>query len=127
MVAFFQLLRLAVPLLFTVAGAVPALTAQVQTPPASESKNTFADAFYNAPDGFQSATLGSILRYRAVPKPIALASVSVTHGGAWQVLYRTQNSVGEPEAALMTIIKPVNAKKDNLFSLSYFTVCTQPR
>jgi hypothetical protein len=41
--------------------------------------------------------------------------------GAYQLLCRTQNSVGQPEATVITVLVPYNAKPSNLFALSFFT------
>lgn len=42
---------------------------------------------------------------------------------SWQILYRTQNSVGEPEATVTTVMIPKNANKQKLFTFSFFSVC----
>jgi hypothetical protein len=81
------------------------------------------DPFLKPPAGFEKAPPGSILRYRSVTQKIKLLSfIPLNVFEAWQILYRTQNSVGEPEATIVTLLVPFNKKSDNLFSLSYFTV-----
>lgn len=81
------------------------------------------DDFYKPPSGFESTALGSILRHRPVPRPISLDNKTpVKVEAAWQLLYRTQNAVGDPEATVVTVLVPHNAKKNNLFVYSYFSV-----
>jgi hypothetical protein len=81
------------------------------------------DGFYKPPPGYESAALGSILRHRPVPRPISLDNATpVKVEAAWQLLYRTQNAVGDPEATVVTVLVPHNAKKNNLFVYSYFSV-----
>ena len=83
-----------------------------------------ADPFYQPPSGYESAAPGTILRYRKTPHGITLDDTeAVQVQASWQVLYKTQNSVGNPEATVVTIIVPHNPKKDNLFTYSYVTVC----
>jgi hypothetical protein len=81
------------------------------------------DVFYHPPILFEDAKLGTILKYRRAPQGLRLSNIlPYKIKAAWQVLYRTQNSVGKPEATVVTILVPLAAKKKNLFSLSYFTV-----
>ena|ERR1700761_5170824 len=83
------------------------------------------DPFYKAPaNTLQSTKLGSIIRYRPVPNPITIDNQKAIYPkAAWQLLYRTQNSVGEPEATVVTVLIPEKAKSNNLFSFQYFSVC----
>jgi hypothetical protein len=83
------------------------------------------DEFYKAPLGFEKAAAGSILRYRRVPGSLTIDNnVTVNVQSAWQLQYRTQNSVGNPEASIVTVIVPHNPRSENLFMYSYYTVCT---
>jgi hypothetical protein len=82
------------------------------------------DDFYKPPPGFESKAHGSILRYRPVPNPISLDNKTAMYlKAAWQIQYRTQNSVGEPEAAIVTVLVPHNAKPQHLFTYHYISVC----
>jgi hypothetical protein len=82
------------------------------------------DDFYKPPPGFEKTPVGSILRHRPVPNPITLNNVDpIKVRSAWQLLYRTQNSVEEPTATVVTVIVPYRAKPDHLFSYAYFSVC----
>jgi hypothetical protein len=81
------------------------------------------DPFYKAPAGYESAKLGDILQYRKVPNPITMNNKDpISVRAAWQIQYRTQNSVGEPEANIVTLLVPFNPKPKHLFSLSFFSV-----
>jgi hypothetical protein len=88
-----------------------------------DSISSTPDWFYKAPVGFEKAAPGSILRYRRVPRPISLTSITpILPKGAWQIQYRTQNSLGEPEASIVTVLEPFNAKRGNLFAQGFFVV-----
>jgi hypothetical protein len=83
------------------------------------------DEFYRAPPGYRNATLGSILRYRPVPNPLAIDNKTPFNiKAAWQIQYRTQNSVGEPEASIVTVLVPHNARPSHLHVYAYYTVST---
>jgi hypothetical protein len=82
------------------------------------------DAFYKPPQGYESAALGSILRYRPIPNPFSFNNkTGINLKSAWQIQYRTQNSVGQPEASIVTILVPYNPKPQHLFAYAYITVC----
>jgi hypothetical protein len=84
------------------------------------------DSFYRPPMGFESAKLGEILNHRKVPRPIAFNNKDpIDIKAAWQIQYRTQNSVGDPEANIVTVLVPHKPKPKHLFSLSYFSVRAQ--
>jgi hypothetical protein len=81
------------------------------------------DSFYDAPDALKKAAPGTILRYRKTPQPIGLNGTAFEVGDAWQILYRTQDAEGLPEATVLTILKPkVPNAKGNLWIESYFSV-----
>lgn len=85
------------------------------------------DPFYTPPSGYESAAPGTILRSRTVPNPLTLDNITpINIKGAWQLLYRTQNSLGNPEATVVTIVEPHNAKTDHLFSFQYFVDSADP-
>jgi len=108
--------------LLVIASAILTFAANVSGQTSKSTAALEGDPFYRAPRGLRRAAPGSILRYRDVPSPIVLNTTKIPMEHAWQILYRTQNSAGKPEAALMTLIKPNNAKSGHLFSQSYFTV-----
>jgi hypothetical protein len=61
------------------------------------------DAFYAAPASLASAKPGAVLRTRTVDITVAGLPLPVA---ATQVLYRTQNQLGEPTATVATVVKP---------------------
>jgi hypothetical protein len=92
---------------------------------ADSRKLSDVDWFYGAPSGFEKAAPGTILRYRKTPRPIGINDTAVEVGDAWQVLYRTQDAEGQPEATVLTILKPKQPKaRGNLWVESYFSVST---
>jgi hypothetical protein len=81
------------------------------------------DPFYEAPPGIASAKLGAVLRTRRVPNAITFDNKkAINIKDAWQILYRTQNSLGVPEANVVTVLVPWKPKKDHHFNMAYFTV-----
>jgi len=61
------------------------------------------DAFYAAPASLASAAPGAVLKTRSVDITVAGLPLPLP---ATQVLYRTQNQLGEPTATVATIVKP---------------------
>ncbi|RVW06498.1 lipase family protein [Rhodococcus spongiicola] len=84
------------------AGAVASPGSAVATPVSASD-----DAFYSAPDGFESTAPGTILRER----PVELASYSELpfNVRSWQLLYRTTDLAGRPMATVTTVILPEGA------------------
>jgi hypothetical protein len=92
---------------------------------AESTKSLEIDWFYEAPDGFEKAAPGTILRHRKTPRPIGINGTTVEVGDAWQILFRTQDAEGQPEATVLTILKPKQPKaRGNLWVESYFSVST---
>jgi hypothetical protein len=81
------------------------------------------DDFYDPPNGFEKAAPGTILKHRKPPQSIGINGTVVEVGDAWQILYRTQDAEGQPEATVLTIIKPNKPNaRGNLWVESYFSV-----
>ena len=75
------------------------------------------DPFYIPPAGYESAAPGTILASRAVPSPIsAFELIPLSLAGAYQLLYRTADSFGNPTATVTTILIPKNANYSKLLS-----------
>ena len=75
------------------------------------------DPFYQPPSGYENSAPGTILKSRPVPVPVAFYSYDpVNVKGAYQLLYRTTDSHGNPEAAVTTVIQPYNADAGKLVS-----------
>jgi hypothetical protein len=80
------------------------------------------DEWYRPAQGFESAPLGTILKYRET-KGVSLDNKkSVKLAGSWQFLFRTQDSVGTPEATVVSVAVPFNADKSKLFLYHWFAV-----
>lgn len=66
-----------------------------------------ADPFYRPPEGFERAAAGAVLRSRRVE--LAFGGAVRQRFPAWQLLYRSCNLNGAPEAAVTTVVLPCNA------------------
>lgn len=65
------------------------------------------DPFYTAPEDFQRAAPGDILRIRAAPGNLT-ALLGPDCAAAYHVLYRTRNSQYKPDWAVTTVFLPAN-------------------
>ncbi|KAI5958637.1 hypothetical protein KGF57_002482 [Candida theae] len=76
------------------------------------------DVFYNPPEGYESTRLGEILRVRQPPAPIRtyLAPVNAI---SWQLLIRSEDSFGNPNAISATILEPPDSDADSTKILAY--------
>jgi Secretory lipase len=72
------------------------------------------DPFYRPPAGYASTAPGTILRSR----PVRLATFATLPQNvqAWQLLYRTTNYRGKPEATVTTVLLPSGGKPRALVS-----------
>lgn len=78
------------------------------------------DPFYTPTGNWHSAKPGAILAHRPIPNPL----VNVTYSAAYQLLYRTTDSLGKATAAVTTVIIPHNPDYSKL--LSYQIVYDTP-
>jgi secretory lipase len=76
-----------------------------------------ADAFYRAPTNLAATLPGTVLRERAVS--VAAYGYQPERVKAWQVLYRTTDTQGNPEAAVATILEPQGATPAHRPLISY--------
>lgn len=84
------------------------LTAGLVTPAAAATPlPPQEDPFYQPPAGFASTAPGTILRSRSVAA--ATFGALPQHVTAWQVLYRSTDTQGHPEATVTTILEPAGA------------------
>lgn len=75
------------------------------------------DPFYQPPVGYESAAPGAILASRPVPSTLAAFQVfPLTIKAAYQLLYRTTNSLGGPEVTVTTVLIPYDADPTKLIS-----------
>ncbi|KAI9717969.1 MAG: hypothetical protein M1828_007061 [Chrysothrix sp. TS-e1954] len=71
------------------------------------------DTFYTPTGDWKSAKPGTVLAHREVPQPLK----NVTYSEAYQLLYRTTDSLGDATAAVTTVIIPQqNANYSRLLS-----------
>jgi hypothetical protein len=86
------------------------------------------DDWYAAPDNIIDYAPGDIIKWRNMPGPLSLDNVSpIRTLAAYQIQYRTTNSVGEAMASVVTAIVPHNASPDHLFAYAYFSDAAAPR
>jgi len=101
--------------------ASPPMSSQIPTLPRTKLPNE--DPFYTPPKGFEAQPLGAILRSRPVPNGITVDNIkTIKLKTSWQILYRTQNSVGEPEATVTTVLIPQKAASKKLLTFIFFSV-----
>ena len=89
----------------------PLAGSTTELPPPSQ------DPFYLRPQGFEKAKPGTILRHRLSPAPLAKYNGQPSNVKAtYQLLYRSTNSIGNPEVAVTTIVVPEDADPTKLLS-----------
>ncbi|MFE7742976.1 lipase family protein [Nocardia sp. NPDC057455] len=69
-----------------------------------------ADPFHRPPKGFAAKAPGTILRSRKID--VALFGIVPQQVSAWQLLYRSCDLHGAPEAAITTVLLPLDAEPD---------------
>jgi hypothetical protein len=81
------------------------------------------DEWYRPEPGYEEKKPGEVLKWRKVPRGLSIDNKNTIRiKGAWQVQYRTTNSLGGPDATVVTILAPRNAKKKKLFVYNWFSV-----
>ncbi|KAE9971856.1 hypothetical protein EG328_005337 [Venturia inaequalis] len=118
------LLLLLTPLSFLcVADASPLQNAALENKTPTALVMPDNDDFYKPPLGFETTAPGTILKHRLVPNPLSLNNKDgIKPKAAWQLLFRTQNSLGKPIATVTTIIQPHGTPKpNNLFGYNFFS------
>jgi len=84
------------------------IEARLIFPGGGSSSNTTAaglptkDAFYQPPSGWQSKSNGAVLRSRQVKSSISAAA------GAYQILYKTTDALGNADTSVTTVLIPKN-------------------
>ena len=78
------------------------------------------DPFYNAPAGFEKAAVGEILQSRKTPKPITAVFVPVKIQNSWQLLVRSEDSFGNPNVIVTTVMQPFNADPSKVASYQVY-------
>jgi hypothetical protein len=114
---------LAILIWLTVCAAVDLASERVLKPAMEPKRMPENDEWYRPPNGFEREPRGTILKYRKVPRGISIDNKSkLKVKDAWQILYNTQNSVGEPSATVVTLAVPNNPNKKRLFMYHWFSV-----
>lgn len=72
------------------------------------------DDFYKAPEGFEDAKVGDILKHRDVPHEIRSVYFPVNIKHSWQFLIRSEDINGVPLAVVTTIFEPYNANTSRI-------------
>ena len=68
------------------------------------------------PKGFENAAVGDILQSRATPKSITGGFTPLKIQNSWQLLVRSEDSFGNPNVIVTTVIEPVNADPSKIAS-----------
>ncbi|CCG25012.1 hypothetical protein CORT_0G03360 [Candida orthopsilosis Co 90-125] len=74
------------------------------------------DKFYTPPDGYEDAEVGTILKYRKTPVPLSGIINEVHAQNSWQLLVRSEDTFGNPNAFVTTVIQPFNATSNKVVS-----------
>ncbi|KAI5950371.1 hypothetical protein KGF57_004334 [Candida theae] len=79
------------------------------------------DDFYTPPAGYESKPNGAILKHRNAPaKLTAVFGGSVNVQNFWQILVKSEDIHGNPQAVAAAIIEPYNASRDKVVSYQTF-------
>lgn len=97
-------------LLATLASALPTATVGAQATPLPPSQ----DPWYTAPNGYENAMVGEILRIR--PAPGNLTTIFSNSSAAYDILYRTTSTHFEPFWAVTTLFVPQDTNTSTLLS-----------
>lgn len=74
------------------------------------------DNFYTPPDGYENLKVGTILKFRNTPFPLSGIINTVNVQNSWQLLVRSEDTFGNPNAIVTTVIQPFNATSDKVVS-----------
>lgn len=77
------------------------------------------DDFYQGPEGFEDAELGTILKIRETPFRIRSVYFPVNVANSWQVLVKSEDVFGNPIAVSSTILEPYEANSSRLISYQF--------
>lgn len=75
------------------------------------------DAWYTAPEGFEAAAAGTVLRVREAPGGLAAAVANAS--AAYHVLYRTTDTRHRPAWAVTTLLTPTRPREGPAALLAY--------
>ncbi|MFI5783252.1 hypothetical protein [Nocardia sp. NPDC051570] len=94
----------------TVAALLTGYTLAVQVQANAAPQIPQDDPFYLPPPDFADTAPGTILRSRDVPLAVLTALPIKTQ--SWQLLYRTTDLFGKPDATVTTVLLPFGAQPD---------------
>ncbi|MGW4329153.1 lipase family protein [Nocardia sp. NPDC004573] len=92
------------------ANVIGAVDPEPACPAARKPLLPSTDPFHRPPKGFAAKAPGTILRSRKIE--VALFGIVPQQVSAWQLLYRSCDLHGAPEAAITTVLLPVDAEPD---------------
>lgn len=72
------------------------------------------DPWYQPPDDYVSAELGTVLKTRPTPHKIRSIYFTMNVANSWQVMVRSQTKTGDPIWVVNTVIEPHNADLDRV-------------
>ncbi|KAL2864257.1 secretory lipase-domain-containing protein [Aspergillus lucknowensis] len=78
---------------------------------ASPSSEPSQDPWYTAPEGYEDAAPGTILRVRPTSESLA-AAAGTNASSVYNILYRTTDTFGDPSFAVTTLFVPSNPARD---------------
>ncbi|KAI5963195.1 uncharacterized protein KGF55_002987 [Candida pseudojiufengensis] len=78
------------------------------------------DDFYTPPIGFENAEVGDILKFRETPSQIKFILFPLNIKNSWQLLVRSEDSFGNPNAIVTTVMEPHNADPNKVLSYQTF-------
>lgn len=82
---------------------------------AIEKANPLKDDFYEATDDYESKKPGDILKSRKSPTKLTFTN----YENAYQIMYRTTDSLNNATYSITSVVVPKNAKKDRFVSYQY--------
>lgn len=74
------------------------------------------DPFYSAPEGFESKSPGDVLKHRQMNNLFGVLVIPEKIKSVHQFLIRSEDSFGDPIAAVTTVFEPYNADPNKLLS-----------
>lgn len=72
------------------------------------------DPFYTPPQNYSEYKLGEVIKKRKSPHKLRSVYLSLNVKNAWQMMYRTSDTLGKPTYAITTLIEPYNANSTRL-------------
>ncbi|KAI5956986.1 hypothetical protein KGF54_000605 [Candida jiufengensis] len=78
------------------------------------------DDFYIVPDDIENYKPGDIIRYRNTPAQLRSIIFPINIKNSWQLLIRSEDSFGNPNAFVSTIMEPYDADPNKVISYQTF-------